>query len=194
MTTPDAPHGACINAPWRLARELSDPGFGRWLALDIALAHAQPLPGLYLIRSRHLAAKHWPTPSSDGPSWRAPGVIYVGISGSVTKRLHQFDTSASTGIKGHPGGRWFHWKTRAMEQYQVVSDGWRDDLELATAYPPVTPPPGLPVKLPRWRNAVRVSLEAVEASIVADVMAHRVVTGCRWHLINHVDRSTYQEI
>ena len=183
-----------MNDTWQLARELFDPGFGRWFGLDTALAQTQPLPGLYLIRSRHLAEHHWPTPPSDGPPWRAPGVIYVGMSTSVQKRLGQFDTSASTDKRGHPGGYWFRRKTRALPQYQAVGDGWRDDLELATAYTPVTPPPGVAAALPRWRNAVRVSLEAVEASLVADVMAHRSVTGCRWHLLNHVDRSTYREI
>lgn len=183
---------------WRLAGPVHDPGFGRWHSLDAALARAENRPGLYLIRSRHFAAHHWPPPSGDGPLWRAPGVIYVGMSGAVQQRLRQFDMSASTEKRGHPGGFWFRRKTRALPQYEAVGDGWRDDLELATAYPPETPPPVVSppsasaAAAGRWRSAVRVSLEAVEASIVADVMAHRIDTGCGWHLLNHVDRSTYR--
>lgn len=176
---------------WRLAGPVHDPGFGTWHSLDAALARAENSPGLYLIRSRHLAAHHWPPAPSGGPLWRAPGVIYVGMSGAVQQRLRQFDKSASAEKRGHPGGFWFRRNTRALPQYEAVGDGWRDDLELATAYTPVRPPPGVPVDLARWRNAVGGSLEAVEASIVADVIAHRIDTGCGWHLLNHVDRSTY---
>ncbi len=183
-----------MTAAWTLATEAVDPGFGPWLGLDAALATSTDEPGLYLIRSRHLAEHHWPSGGDFRRPWTEPGVIYIGISLSLRRRLRQFAKAAETRREGyHPGGYWFQKTTRDLALYAPARERWRSDLQVAFAAPVVQAPSGVVESEPRWASAVRLSLEAIEASIVSDVMAHRLASGCAWRLLNHVDRSTYQE-
>jgi hypothetical protein len=184
-----------MTTPWTLASGPIDPGFGPWRPLDPALATAPDAPGIYLVRSGHLAAHHWPAGGASGRPWLEPGLIYVGISLHLRRRLQQFDQAAEAGAAGHhPGGYWFHHHTRALPLYDAVRERWRTDLEVALAAPAAAPPPGVGATEARWAAALRASLEAVEASLVADVMAHRLAGGCSWRLLNHVDRSTYSGV
>lgn len=179
---------------WNLPTTPIDPGFDAWRRLDQALTEAQEVPGIYLVRSRHLGEHHWTATETQGVvRWRHPGVIYVGISFWLKDRLKAFEKAARDGKPGHPGGYWFHHRTRTLAQYGPVGEGWPGDLEVSLAEAASTCPSGVSELDPRWISALRASIEAVEGSIVADVMAHRVATGCAWRLLNNVDRSTYQE-
>lgn len=174
---------------WNLPPGPMDPGFGHWLPLPAALDGASDLAGLYLVRSNAVASSWGASGTSDLP-WRLPGVVYVGISSGVRTRLGQFTRAAKEGRAVHPGGYWFHHSTLSFlgrrEGFSVD-----EDISIATAYPPFAPPEGVRPTEPRWAAAVRQALEAVESSLVADVMAHRLATGCEWRLLNDVDRSTY---
>jgi hypothetical protein len=166
--------------------------FVRWSPLGRAIAEAKPEPGIYLLRSRHLASQPgWPPSESPETPWRQAGVLYVGTSLRIQDRINQFKSSVDDEKSSSHSGSYRFRSLRSSPWYSDVGDAWPSDLEVAITYRRYVAPPHADEHVRRWASARLRSLEAIEALIVSDIQSHRIEHGCAWVLLNHCDWHTY---
>ncbi len=151
--------------------------------------------GWYLARSK-VVASLWGVESEPDPlrPWRASGVFYVGTSGSLQQRLRNLQGRIlrPTSSAAHPGGDHYMRQTVPYLEQHLSERPGPDDVEVCWAISRYRPPdaPDWDEGGKRRKAAERAAREAVESAIVADTIAHRLATGCRWRLLNYIDRST----
>ena len=165
-----------------------DPGFGEWTKLPSAVFPSAP--GWYLARSLAVAGRWNIDQEGEEPlPWRTSGVIYIGTSWRLSDRLEQLRRTALGTAWSHPCSA----RYRDITRPYLAEDGLIDsslDMEVCWALAGTDPPAGRDDASKRCRAAERAFRESIEAAIVADTIAHRLVTGCQWRLLNYIDRNT----
>jgi len=160
-------------------------------------ANPTEVPGWYLMQSKRLAAQRWPATTGSDP-WLEPGVIYIGTSSNLKRRISQLRFAVQDG-RGHPAAAGYRsmsltYLAAPPAQNDATCDVptlAEDDVRVCWAVLRSVPAEEAHRFHRRWEAVEKATRRSLKSAMIADTMARRLTAGCEWPLLNRLDPKTF---